>query len=60
MAVASRTIAIEFAADGGAVAAEGSGDLRLVEPLPSECSKHISFTGGELAIRHGEYPLRRG
>jgi hypothetical protein len=32
----------------------------LIESLLSQCSKHISFSGGELYIRHGEYPLRGG
>jgi hypothetical protein len=60
VAVETATVAAEFAADGWAVAAEGAGDPGLIEALLSESGEHIPLLGGELAIRHGEYPLRRG
>ena len=57
-AVRADGVAMEFAADGRAVAPHGAGDLGLVTALPSERGQHISLPGGELVVRHGEYPLR--
>jgi hypothetical protein len=57
MAVESRAIAMDFARDGTAMAAQCHPNLRLVEPLLSQCGKDISFSGGDLCIRHDESPL---
>src|SRR5215218_8095747 len=59
-AVRPGAVAADFAADRAAVSAERAGDFGLVEPLPSEGGEHIPLLGGELAVRHGEYPLRGG
>jgi hypothetical protein len=42
------------------MATQGACDLGLIEALLSERSEHISFSEGELLIRHGEGPLLGG
>src|SRR5919197_1784681 len=57
VAVPAGAVAAELAADGRAVAAEGAGHLGLRQALHSQGGEHIPLVGGELAVRHGEYPL---
>ena len=51
---------MELAADGGAVTAEVTSDLGLVETLLSQRGENLPFCGGELAILHDGFPFLGG
>ena len=54
MAVGPGAVAAQSPPDGRAVAPYSTGDLRLVQALPSERGEHIPLRVGEIAVRHGQ------
>ena len=59
-AVEAGTVALEFAADRAAVAAQLASDLGLVETLLSPGRENKPFLGGDLAIGHRRLPCLGG